>query len=370
MIGLLNAGSTMASNCLLCRWIAKPWLLVLLGLIVLALLLLAYRWAWLIAWLYVAFLILAGLLALALIARGIFKKLCWKWMADPKGAGSQGHPPVKAVKVPPTIYKRPDPLIYSQDWMSARGLAVTWDNPDIKVWTDGPTPAPAEMHALMPDADHLLRARVWNGSTEAPAADLLVRFWYFDFGIGTVRKYIGQTLIDLPVKGSAALPATAELPWRTPAAEGHYCVQVELVWPDDADPGNNLGQTNLDVKKLNSPNANFAFTLRNDTLEIAAFKLTADSYRLLAPRACSTLRGQRRRASLLEPHLRANNALPEGWTVAIDQGIESAPLRPGEERSVKVEVVAPDGFEGELDINVNAFAGRLLIGGVTLRVHS
>src|SRR5258706_185950 len=41
--------------------------------------------------------------------------------------------------IPPFIYKRPDPLIYSQTYLLAQGLAVTWDNPDIQLYAIGPS---------------------------------------------------------------------------------------------------------------------------------------------------------------------------------------------------------------------------------------
>jgi hypothetical protein len=39
---------------------------------------------------------------------------------------------------------------------------------------------------------------------------------------------------------------------------------VVLDWPDDAEPASNLGQSNTEVKQLNSPRAMFTFPLRND----------------------------------------------------------------------------------------------------------
>ncbi|HEX6741438.1 MAG TPA: hypothetical protein VF079_06550 [Sphingomicrobium sp.] len=319
---------------------------------------------------YLAILALAGLLALAMVARGLFRKICRKKSADPKGTGSDGHPGKGPVYVPPTIYKRPDPLIYSQSWLIARGLAVTWDNPDISLFEVKPGgPAPAQAHALEPGRPHLIRARVWNGSFEAPAVNLLVRFFYLTFGIGTVKTFIGETLVDLPVKGAPGLPIVAEVPWTTPAAAGHYCVQVELIWPDDADPGNNLGQTNLDVKQLNSPNASFVFQLRNDGVATAPLRLAADAYRLPPLDPCEREPDQRHRNERLAKHLRDAHGVPPGWRVEIGEQA-GAPLRPGEQREVAVKVVAADGFDGELDINVNAFDGERLVGGVTLRVHS
>ena len=42
------------------------------------------------------------------------------------------RPPVRndcCIQLPPDVYKRADPLIYSQYYLMAQGLAVTWDNP-------------------------------------------------------------------------------------------------------------------------------------------------------------------------------------------------------------------------------------------------
>jgi hypothetical protein len=39
--------------------------------------------------------------------------------------------------VPAHIYKRPDPMIYSQQYLMSLGLAVTWQNPDIHLELGG-----------------------------------------------------------------------------------------------------------------------------------------------------------------------------------------------------------------------------------------
>jgi hypothetical protein len=362
----------MPADCILCRLAARPGVLIACGLLTLALFWLARPWLRVLFLLYLGLIVLAGLIALAVLIRRIIVKLCWKWRADPKGEGSSGHPKSGPVHVPATIYKRPDPLIYSQAWLAARGLAFTWDNPDVSLFEiQGPglPPKPALPHALTPGVKHLIRANIWNGSAEAPAANLLVRFWYLAFGIGTSRNAIGQTLVPrLPVKGAGGLPETAEVIWTTPAVSGHYCVQVELVWDDDADQGNNVGQINLDVKKLNSPNASFTFPLRNDGLMAARLRLTADAYRLPPQEDCSDDLA-RPSGGGLSRHFPEANGLPAGWLVEIG-GEADAAMEAGEERPVTVKVIAADGFAGELDINVNAFDGHRLVGGVTLRVHS
>jgi len=166
--------------------------------------------------------------------------------------------------VPPWAYRQPDPMIYSQQFLQQQGLAVTWDNPDIHIELATNPGVPVDAHFLHPDTDYLVIARVWNGSTTAPAPGLPVKVSYLEFGVATVRHDVGLTAVDLPVKGTGGCPAFATVPWHTPAAAGHYCLQVELLWDDDAEPGNNLGQSNTDVKALNSPHAAFTFPVRND----------------------------------------------------------------------------------------------------------
>jgi hypothetical protein len=47
---------------------------------------------------------------------------------------------------------------------------------------------------------------------------------------------------------------------------------------------------------------------------------------------------------------------------------EELALDAREQQQVTVDVIAPDGFLGRQAINVNAFAGERLVGGVTLYV--
>jgi hypothetical protein len=63
---------------------------------------------------------------------------------------------------------------------------------------------------------------------------------------------IGTTFVNVGVKGTAACPSLAQHKWVTPAVSGNYCIQVFLDCPDDANPGNNLGQTNTDVRRRRS----------------------------------------------------------------------------------------------------------------------
>jgi hypothetical protein len=183
----------------------------------------------------------------------------------------------RCIPVHEKVYRRPDPLIYSQQYLMAQGLAVTWDNPDISIRQAGVAVLP---HALLPDTDYEIVARIWNGSTNAPAVHLPVRFSYLSFGIGTLKNAIDETFVNLGAKGSPSCPAFASVKWRTPNAPGHYCLQVELLWSEDANPLNNLGQTNTDVQPLSSPEATFVLAVGNDAKQRRLLRFEADGYEI------------------------------------------------------------------------------------------
>jgi hypothetical protein len=294
---------------------------------------------------------------------------------EQKGGNRRGHSKAPCIPVREPIYRRPDPLIYSQYYLLAQGIGVTWNNPDI-VLTRGGVTVPSS--SLEPDTDYQIIARIWNGSTDAPAVHMPVRFFYLDFGIAMPVVPIGETFVNLPVKGAPGHPTFAAMPWRTPATAGHYCLLVQLLWADDANPFNNLGQENLDVAPLNSPRAVRTFPVRNEAREQRTLRLEADAYAIPAARdPCDSddwgedpklthdeIERQRRR--LRARHARQLFPVPAGWTV--DIAPRELTLGPGEQQNVTVAVDAPAGFNGTQAINVNAFHGERLIGGVTLHV--
>lgn len=272
------------------------------------------------------------------------------------------------------VYRRADPLIYDQYYLMKQGVAVTWDNPDIRVEQGG---IPVPQHQLKPDTAYDVVARIWNGSVDAPAVNMPVEFSYLSFGIGGKNNLIGTSHVDVSVKGGPECPAFTKLTWRTPSTPGHYCLQVRLIWTDDANPNNNLGQSNTDVKALNSPHARFTFPLRNATRLRQQYVLRADAYTLPGPRPCGDQnRGASPQISKEEAHSRMrqtlatqgyeNQALPDGWRVVITPG--GVTLGGGEETQITVDIESPDGYRGQMAFNVNAFAGAALAGGVTLSV--
>ena len=75
---------------------------------------------------------------------------------------------------------------------------------------------------------------------------------------------------------------------------------------------------------------------------------------------------ERHRRDAEARHGRRRHPIPAGWRVTVDPA--EVRLEPGASRDVTVDVTAPDGFLGRQGINVNAFAGDRLVGGVTLYV--
>jgi hypothetical protein len=221
-------------------------------------------------WAYLIFSVVGFLLALLRLLRGCLNR-------PPAATG-----PVDSHVVPVWAFRAPDPLIYSQAWLLARGLAVTWQNPDIHLELPTAPGVPVDSTSLAPDTVYRVFARVWNGSSDAPVAKMPVDFSYLDFGIGGASIPIGGDEVDLPVKGAAGTPTIATADWHTPKTPGHYCLRVRLIWPHDADPGNNVGQHNTDVKALNSPKATFTVPVRNHERRPLRIRLEADGYELPA----------------------------------------------------------------------------------------
>ena len=273
----------------------------------------------------------------------------------------------RRTNVPPWAVRKADPLIYSQPFLQAKGLAVTWDNPDIHVELAANPGVAVDSHSLTPATPYVVVATIWNGSTDAPAVELPVKLSYLEFGVSTVRHDVATVTVDLAVKGAPGCPAIARIPWTTPPTPGHYCLQVELIWADDLEPGNNLGQHNTDVKPLNSPHAAFTFPVRNDQDRARHFRFVLDAYAIPPLEPCNDEPGQADDGRRLRRHDPQAWPIPEGWRVLVDP--ERADVAGQGSVDVTVDVTAPDGFRGRQAINVSAFEDSILVGGVTLYVE-
>ena len=309
--------------------------------------------------------------ALLRLFRGL-RRLLWL-LRQPKGPLHKINR-ASCVPIHHPAFKKPDPLIYDQYYLMSLGLGVSWQNPDIAIFHNG-TPV-ASAFDLSPGTRYTIRARIWNGSTDAVVVDMPVDFSYLSFGVGTVSHPIGHTKVDLGVKGSAFAPAFADVDWTTPVAPGHYCIQVAFAWPDDSNPFNNLGQHNTQVVQAHSP-ADAAFALRNDGKERRRYRFEVDTFELgepppcrdetPAPRARTWQAQHRLPAATLDRNSRATNPLPEDWSISFIP--EEPTLAPGEEVEVTVRIEPPDSFHGSLPLNVHTFSGAELVGGVTISIE-
>ena len=327
--------------------------------------------------------LLIGLLAILLIGwllalKRLIKEL-WDAIERWKGRRALTERERKASDAPcepinQEALHRPDPLIYSQYDLMARGYAVTWDNPDIELRKAG-VAVPAS--ALTPATEYESIARIWNNSIDAPVVGLPVIFSFLSFGVGTKLMPIGATAVNLGVKGGPNHPAFASVKWRTPATPGHYCLWAFLAPADDTNPNNNLGQENIVVGKVASP-ATFTFQLSNQSNRDQTFRFEADTYALPSRRPCDGA-GQHDPArptrvvgapppDVPSAHDRRNHPVPEGWTVVI---VPSEPvLAPADERTISVTINPPPAFVGRQPVNVNAFDRQGFVGGVTLYVEA
>lgn len=288
--------------------------------------------------------------------------------------------------IPSKFYKRPDPLIYSQEYLMAQGLGVTWDNPDIQLYTIHPITKARELsissNDLKKNTEYLIEATVYNGSNEAAAVDMPVDFSFLSFGIGTTSTFIGTNRVDLPVRGAPNHPAHTSVIWHTPDREGHYCLQVRLNWDDDSNPKNNMGQENTNVGIAHSP-AKFEFPVKNNSNVEERVSLTADSYTLQNPIDCNDVingkvylknrqetkvTGAELCRLLAARHQKGDFPIPADWHVVISNEIFT--LKPDEEHLILVMITPPKSFKGTRAFNINAFnkSGKLF-GGVTLYVQ-
>ena len=283
------------------------------------------------------------------------------------------------VKLPPNTYVRPDPMIYDQYYLMSMGLAVTWDNPDMQLYDLAGNPV--SPYGLNPGTDYQVAVRCWNNSYVAPAANLLVKLSYLSFGIGVTNTPVAATVTDLGVKGTALCPAFANFIWKTPATPGHYCLQADLVWPDDANPNNNLGQKNTQVVPLHSP-AVFSVPVHNAAGVRRAFDLEVDMYALPELEGCDEEPRNRYKDRFAESTARWAEArrtqaygmfpVTDAWKVSISP--REFELGPDESTTVTVSIEPTAGtFSGVQTFNVHGFATppggpRLLAGGVTLTV--
>ena len=266
--------------------------------------------------------------------------------------------PTNCVPIDHPAFVRPDPLLYSQRYLRAQGLAVTYDNPDITLSLGG---VPVSSAELQPATTYDVLARIWNNSLDAPVVAMPVHLSYKDFGLGPEPIPIASGVVDVGVKGGPQQAGFVSIPWTTPPTPGHYCLQVLLDPADDTEPANNLGWENTRIVSAQSP-ATFTFTLRNDTRRARTYRFEVDGYEIPQRPPCAEQRPEV--ARLLDRHSPGQHPVPDGFAVQIAPATPT--LAPEAAVTVTVTVDAPPGFQGRQAINVNAFHEQGFAGGVTL----
>ncbi len=263
------------------------------------------------------------------------------------------------MKIPDEHNLRPDPYIYSQDWLKARGMSYTWDNPDIEI-IDDTNGSNVNRHDLIHGRSYTVHATIHNHSFTVPALDTLVLFSFKKFGINGVTVLdIDSDVIDVPNGGSEV----AKINW-TPQETGHFCLLVKIVHSHDANILNNLGQHNCDVS---SPDEDYVRRLyvKNNRKHAMNIKMVANSYRLPeSPMRAKTV--EERNSKEYLRRLQAANA-PGKFPVP-----ESANLimKPGEFRleageNMEVQIRISKGFHGQINIDAISTT-NVLLGGITI----
>ena len=228
-------------------------------------------------------------------------------------------------KIPEVLVRRPDPSIYSQTFLAAQGLPVTWNNPDIWVApAANPGAVEPDSYHLEDDTDYIVSVRAHNASTD-PAIGVRVRLVYRPWSFNSpdvtpVEVDAGGNevvrSVDIPAMGSAV----AEFAWHTPPVppgeSAHYCLQAHLAHPLDVNVGNNMGQENTNVYSQNpgfvSPGelAQFDIPLFNVSRRAQTVRFTVDRYEVATDdRVQLTLERSRGRA-LLAASNRIGHSLP------------------------------------------------------------
>jgi hypothetical protein len=191
---------------------------------------------------------------------------------------------VDCLEIPPDINRRPDPCLYSQTFLAAQGIAVTWNNPDIRLTTLAGIPAPT--HEIEADTEYFVIGTIHNASFDAAigvSVRCAVRPWGIDFS--------QRTPVEVDAAGNPAQrilhigpwgEALATFRWRTPNVErGHYCLTVECAHPADREPNNNVGQENTDVRRSSVATPQlFTVPFFNRRERFREFFIRADEYQI------------------------------------------------------------------------------------------
>lgn len=221
------------------------------------------------------------LLLLLLAVVMLLLSLLLTWLRRRREQEHRKHP---CLDVPPDVARRPDPCLYSQPYLLAKGLAVTWDNPDIRITTPGGVAVSSS--DLTADTDYIVEATIHNASFDAALGVRVVCF-YRPWSFGTPDR----VPVEVDANGDPAFRiihiaawghTLAKFKWHTPnVQDAHFCLQVECFHPSDREPNNNLGQENTQVRAAASP-VELVIPLFNFRHRDAAIRIMASEYSIPA----------------------------------------------------------------------------------------
>lgn len=280
------------------------------------------------------------------------------------------------IDLPDDMRPRPDPYVYSQDWLDARGFAYSWDNPDF-VLIDS-AGVIADRMQLRPNEQYRVVIHVHNGSL-MPAVGTDVSLETREFGIGGLTvSPVGSVTIDIGALGTE----DATFRWTSPGPGVHSCLRVTLQHPDDGNPQNNVGQHNTEVIHAES-NDRSTFIVRNPGREATVLRLVLDSYLLpetpMRARSLEERNSREYLRALQARNSRAQFPVPEVLNVRLLRG--GAPIPQDDQHdgasgflevdasgAVTLELAANAPAPGQQAgiVNVSAFDGAVLVGGLTI----
>lgn len=235
------------------------------------------------------FLLLFGILALIVriveCLRKCFKKMNLK---EEEEEDTKCNRPL-----PEDVTRRPDPCIYSQQYLQSQGIAVTWNNPDIWM-AKASTPGVIEpdSYNLEADTDYLVSVRCHNASTDLALGvrvRLLYRPWSFNSPdlLPVQITSTGQEVIrfaNIPGMSFTVVQFTWHTPPVAPGQTQHFCLQAHLSHPMDINLENNMGQENTNVHSANPGHVapgevvEVDVPLFNNSKFAKRFGFTADAY--------------------------------------------------------------------------------------------
>jgi hypothetical protein len=283
--------------------------------------------------------------------------------------------------IPAGVWIAPDAYLYSQSYLMSLGMAVIWDNPDVILTDSGG--AVVGSHDLKPLTKYRVTATIHNRSAQGPAPGMPVVFTLLTFGAGgTTRQSIGTDTINLPVRAAPGEPALASVAWTTPSVPGHYCIQIEAVWPTDANPLDNIGQHNTVVRAVNKgelivlpvPVMHFLQGRTQLKARLDSYVLPQHPLRRRVREASSSrsIKAGETDAAFLKRLVAANSPdlfpRPADWNAALSH--TQLPLEEGAEAMVELKATVPaaavSGSEQRFNVTVSEEYTGKAVGGVTV----